>query len=200
MLYFCVCDLVNSIAPHFNHTKMTLPTGNLSNHINAVFTRQSAEVGDNCCCYDLLKKGTSNVGSVCGVNHYFKNTQVLFLASVDKVISTSVQYDHWGKDAPCWTIKWTHLLYQWKKKRGTAKQETYHYDFYRDGHRQLLSVAGIDFFDHNKNKERNQADQQLWHFSLRQQPTNIHQSLERRRVEERRMEQRQKVGNQCAQV
>lgn len=89
MWYFCACDLVNNLALtavlnfislpshslpllfHTNkHTNINLPTGNLSNHINAVFTCKPAKVGDDCCCYDLLKKGTSNA-SVFKVNHYF---------------------------------------------------------------------------------------------------------------------------------
>lgn len=54
---------------------------------------------------------------------------------------------------------------------------TYHYEFYWDGQRQLFSVAGIDFFNHDENSECQNTDNKLWYFSLRQQPTNIHQTL-----------------------
>lgn len=57
------------------------------------------------------------------------------------------------------------------------KTKTHNQEFYRDGQRQLFAVAGINFFDHNENSERQQADYQLGHFSLRQQAANVHQSL-----------------------
>lgn len=38
------------------HTKMSLPTGNFSNHVNVVFTRKFTEMCNDCCCYDLLIK------------------------------------------------------------------------------------------------------------------------------------------------
>lgn len=142
-----------------------IPTGNLSNHIDAVFTPKSAEVGDDCCYNDLLKKGTRNVGSVCGVK-LSAHTTPLFLDEYKAKSSVpQFQYDHCGQDAACWT------------REDTAKRRTYHYEFYRDGQRQLLPVAGIDFFDHNENRERHQADHQLRHFSLRQQSANVHQKL-----------------------
>lgn len=59
----------------------------------------------------------------------------------------------------------------------TDKPRTHHYEFYGDGQRQLFSVAGIDFFNHDEKSKCQNTDNKLWYFSLRQQPTNIHQTL-----------------------
>ena len=67
---------------------------------------------------------------------------------------------------------------RWMSEKGKeSKGRTHNYEFYRDGHRQLLSVAGVEFFDYNENTERHQADHQLRHLSLRQLSADIHQSL-----------------------
>lgn len=64
-----------------------------------------------------------------------------------------------------------------------ARWRTYHDELDGDGQEQLLSVVGIDFFDHTEDDERNRADQQLRHLSVQQVATEIHQSLSAREGE-----------------
>lgn len=113
-----------------------LPTGNLSNDTDAVYICKITEVGDDCCCNDLLRADT--------------RTQFRDWAACS--------CQHWAHDAPCWSIEgqteWSH-------------DRTYHYKFYWDGQRQLLSVAGVELFDHDENSEGQDADHDLWCFSLR---------------------------------
>lgn len=113
-----------------------LPTGNLSNDTDVVHICKITEVGDDCCCNDLLMADT--------------RTQFRGWAA------GSCQ--HWAHDALCWSIEgqteWSH-------------DRTDHYKFYWDGQRQLLSVAGIELFDHDENSEGQDADHDLWCFSLR---------------------------------
>ncbi len=190
MWHFCVHDLVNSLAltapsisvvsthththahTHFKHTNMNLPTGDLSNHIDVVFTPKSTEVGDDCRCYDLLRQRehwfsmwgkvhTTPLSGRCKTRSSVPQSRMI----------TVVQMP------PAGPLNEHNCCISEKKERKIAKQRTYHYEFYRDGQRQLLFVALIDFFGHNKNKKCQQADHQLWQFSFRQQTTNIQKYL-----------------------
>lgn len=72
--------------------------------------------------------------------------------------SGTVHAEQWAHDAPCWSIE---------AQMEGSHDRTYHYKFYWDGQRQLLSVAGIELFDHDENSEGQDADHDLWCFSLR---------------------------------
>lgn len=63
------------------------------------------------------------------------------------------------------------------KQRVEEEWGTYHYEFYWDWQRQLLSVAGIDLFHCYENSQRQNANDKLRHLGLGQQPANINYSL-----------------------
>lgn len=142
---------------------MSSPTGDLSDHIDAVFTRESTEMGDDSCSYDLWK---DKMVKLCA------HTTPSFSQWKSAVSKITVD-----KTPPAGDIGWTILPYKWREESEEKKQKTYHYELYGDWHRQLLSVAAVKFFDHNEHKEGQNADDKLWHLGLRQQVANIQYGL-----------------------